>query len=193
MLSKKLENYNVILGSSSPRRHKFFKDLDIPFEVIIKPIDEVYPSHLKNEEITDYISSEKAKPYLNNLKPNDLLITSDTLVWHNDKALGKPKDKQEAFNVLKSLSNSMHEVVTSVTLTSLNQSKTVNCSTSVTFKELTDEEINYYIDNYKPYDKAGSYGIQEWIGLIGITKIEGSYFNVVGLPTHLIYQLFNTI
>ena len=193
MLSDKLKKYTLILASGSPRRQQFFKDLGLDFEVRLKPIDEKYPSQLTHFEISDYLSQLKSLPFKDELKPNDILITSDTIVWNNNKALGKPSDKKEAFQMLQSMSNKTHEVITSVCFTTMSSQKIVNAITKVTFKALTENEINYYIENYEPYDKAGAYGIQEWIGHIGITTIEGSYFNVVGLPTHLVYKTLNSM
>ena len=188
MLKEKLKNYNLILASASPRRQQFFKDLDLDFQIQLKPVVEEYPKRLRHFEITDYLAQLKSLPFKANLQDNDILVTSDTIVWHNEKALGKPRDKDEAFQILKALSNTTHEVITSVCFTTKSSEKTVSNVTKVTFKELTDEEINYYLDNYKPYDKAGAYGIQDWIGYIAITKIEGSHYNVMGLPLHLVYQ-----
>ena len=193
MLNKKLENYNIILASGSPRRQQFFKDLDIDVDIKLKPVDEVYPIHLKHAEISNYLAELKAKAFKTELQPQDILITSDTIVWHNNTAMGKPKDKTEAFNMLKSYSNTTHDVISSVCFTTASHTKTLYNVTKVTFKTLTDAEINYYIDTYKPYDKAGAYGIQEWIGQIAVTQIEGSYFNVMGLPTHLIYSTLNDL
>ena len=193
MLSDKLKNYNLILASGSPRRQQFFKDLGLDFEVRLKPIDEEYPNRLTHFEISDYLAQLKSLPFKEELTPNDILITSDTIVWNNNKALGKPINNEEAFKMLQSLSNKTHEVITSVCITTTSTQKTVNAITKVTFKTLTKNEINYYIDNFKPFDKAGAYGIQEWIGHIGITSIEGSYFNVVGLPTNLVYKTLNSM
>ena len=191
MLNEKLKNYSIILASGSPRRQQFFKELDIHVDIRLKPVKEEYPQRLSHFEISDYLAQLKALPFQNELKDNDILITSDTIVWHNNKALGKPKDSAEAFQMIKSLSNATHEVITSVCFTSKTFQKTVNSTTKVTFKAFTDDEINYYINTCKPFDKAGAYGIQEWIGQIGVTKIEGSYFNVMGLPTHLVYKTLN--
>jgi len=188
MLNEKLKNYTIILASGSPRRQQFFKELGICVDIRLKPVKEEYPQRLSHFEISDYLAQLKALPLQNELKDNDILITSDTIVWHNNKALGKPKDSAEAFQMIKSLSNATHEVITSVCFTSKTFQKTVNSTTKVTFKAFTDDEINYYINTCKPFDKAGAYGIQEWIGQIGVTKIEGSYFNVMGLPTHLVYK-----
>jgi septum formation protein len=193
MLNDKLKDYNIILASASPRRHAFLKSMNIDFEVRLQPVDEVYPNTLKGSEITDYLAKLKAEPFKNQLKDKDILITSDTIVWLDDKPVEKPKDKNDAFRMIKSLSNKTHEVMTSICFTQTTQQKVVNTITKVTFKALTDDEIWYYINTYKPLDKAGAYGIQEWIGAIAITNIEGSYNNVVGLPTHLLYETLNTI
>ena len=189
MLSKQiLEKYNLILASGSPRRQQFFSDLGLKFEVRLKDVKEDYPSRLKHFEISDYLAQLKALAFEGELESQDILITSDTIVWHQDKALGKPKNREDAVSMLESMSGKTHEVITSVCFTTLHSQKTVNAITQVSFKKLTDEEINHYVDTYQPFDKAGAYGIQEWIGHIGITKIEGSYTNVVGLPTHLVYS-----
>ncbi|WP_298309058.1 Maf-like protein [Flavobacterium sp.] len=182
-----LKDYKIILASGSPRRQQFFKDFDLPFEIRLKEIEEIYPDNLKAEEITNYLAELKAKAFEGELADNEILITSDTLVWLNDKALGKPKDYDDAFQILKSLSNQTHEVITSVCFKTTTKTETIFEITKVSFRELSDDSIRYYLDNYKPFDKAGAYGIQEWIGLIGIHKIEGSYTNVVGLPTEKVY------
>ena len=187
MLKQKLNNYNVILASGSPRRQQFFRDLDIDFSIQLKEIEEIYPENLKGVAITDYLSNLKSDSF-STLNDKDLLITSDTIVWLEGKALGKPKDAKDAFTMLRAMSGKKHEVITSVCLKSTSFQKIINDVTIVTFKELSDDEIHYYINNYKPFDKAGAYGIQEWIGFIGIEKIEGSYFNVVGLPVHKLYK-----
>jgi len=192
MLNEKLKQHHIILASGSPRRQQFFTELGLDFEIRLKPIKEEYPNRLTHFEISDYLSQLKSLPFKNELRENDILITSDTIVWHKNKALGKPLNKEDAFNMLKSFSSSTHEVITSVCFTTTKLQKTVNAVTKVTFKELDNKEINYYLKTCKPFDKAGSYGIQEWIGQIGITKIEGSYFNVVGLPTHLVYKTLNS-
>lgn len=187
MLKEKLKDFNIILASGSPRRQQFLKDLDIPFTIDVRKIDEIYPNHLRETEITDYLANLKAQAF-SNLRPKDILITSDTIVWLENRALGKPKNEEEAFNMLKSLSNKTHKVITSVSIKTSKTQRIVNDVTSVSFRKLSDEEINYYIKKYKPLDKAGAYGIQEWIGFTAITKIEGSYFNVVGLPIHKLYK-----
>ncbi|MBU2951725.1 septum formation protein Maf [Tamlana agarivorans] len=188
MIKDSLRNHHIILASGSPRRQEFFKNLDLDFEIRLKPVKEEYPPRLTHFEISNYLSQLKALPFKAELRPQDILITSDTIVWHDNKALGKPVDAQDAFNILKSLSDTTHEVITSVSFTTTTFEKTIHHITKVTFKPLSDEEINYYIKNDKPFDKAGAYGIQDWIGQIGVTKIEGSYFNVMGLPTHLVYK-----
>ena len=193
MFNEKLKDYHIILASGSPRRQQFFKELGLDFEIRLKPVQEDYPTRLRHSEISDYLAQLKAIPFKEDLKPQDILITSDTIVWHNHEALGKPHDKNHAIAILKSLSNATHEVITSVCFTTTTTQKTVNAITKVTFKKLTDQEINYYVESCKPFDKAGAYGIQEWLGQIGITQIEGSYFNVVGLPTHLVYTTLNSL
>ncbi|MGO3182879.1 MAG: Maf-like protein [Aequorivita sp.] len=192
MLKEKLKNYTIILASGSPRRQDFFKELDLDFSIQVKSVDEVYNPTLKRAEITDYLSQLKASAF-ENLKENDILITSDTVVWKDEKALEKPKDFEEAKRMLQELSGQMHEVITSVCFTSKEFQKTVNDVTKVWFKSLSDEEIEYYIKTYKPFDKAGGYGIQEWIGYIGVEKIDGCYFNVMGLPTRLVYKTLTEI
>ena len=193
MLKDQLKNFNIILASASPRRHAFLKDMHLDFKIQLKPVEEIYPKDLKREEITDFLAKLKAEPFTNTLQDNDILITSDTIVWLEDKAIGKPKDEDDAFNMIKSLSNKTHEVVTSICFTLKTEQRIVNTITKVTFKALTDEEIWYYVKHFKQLDKAGAYGIQEWIGAIAITSIEGSYNNVVGLPTHLLYETLNII
>ncbi|MDY8136394.1 Maf-like protein [Aquimarina sp. 2201CG5-10] len=189
MLKEVLKGYSIILASGSPRRQQFFKDLDLDFTIQLKEVDEIYPDYLKADEISDYLAELKADAFTN-LKANDILITSDTIVWHNGKALGKPKGLKNAIDMITLLSNDTHEVITSVCFKTTDKIKTINQSTKVTFKALDPKEIEYYVNTYQPLDKAGAYGIQEWIGLIGISHIEGSYFNVMGLPTHLVYESF---
>ncbi len=186
-------NYKIILASGSPRRQQFLKDLDIDFEIRLKDIEEIYPTHLKAEEITNFLAELKANAFKDEITENELLITSDTLVWLNGNAIGKPKDYDDAFQILKSLSNQTHQVITSVCFQTKNDTKTIFETTKVTFNALSDDAIRYYIDNYKPFDKAGAYGIQDWIGLVGISKIEGSYTNVVGLPTEKVYQFLQNL
>jgi septum formation protein len=188
MLNEKFKNNRIILASGSPRRQQFLKELDVDFEIQLKDIEEIYPSHLKAEEITNFLAKLKASAFIDDLQQNDILITSDTIVWLNDKALGKPKDYDDAFEMLTEMSGTTHKVITSVCIKTTDKEIVFYEETLVTFTKLSSDEIKYYLDNYKPYDKAGSYGIQEWIGLVTITKIEGSYANVVGLPTHRLYE-----
>ena len=188
MLRDKLEGWKVILASGSPRRHQYFKELDIPFEVRLKSVDEVYPKELQADEISDYLAKLKAKPFDGTLNTKEILVTSDTVVWHKGKSLAKAANETEAQHMLKTLSGDWHEVITSVCFTTANEQKTVHHVTQVKLKELSDDEIRYYINTSQPFDKAGAYGIQEWIGLIAIEQIKGSYANVVGLPTHLVYK-----
>lgn len=188
-----LDKYHLILASGSPRRQQFFKDLDLAFEVRLKEIEEIYPEHLKAEEITNYLSELKASAFEGTLADNELLITSDTIVWHHEKALGKPKNTTDAFQMLQSMSGATHEVITSVTFKTNAFVDTLHEVTKVTFSNLEAAEIQYYVDKYKPFDKAGSYGIQEWIGLIAISKIEGSYTNVVGLPTEKVFHYLKNL
>lgn len=187
MLKEKLKKYRILLASGSPRRQQFFKELDLDFDIQLIPVEENYPDTLVSNEITDFLAQLKASVY-RDLQSNDLLITSDTIVWHDDKALGKPANNEEAFAMLKTLSGTRHKVITSVCFTTTKEQITIHDTTTVWFKELTDEEINYYINNHHTLDKAGAYGIQDWIGAIGVEKIEGSYNNVMGLPTHLVYK-----
>lgn len=188
MLKEKLKTCNIILASGSPRRQQFFKEMDLDYTIRLKEIEEIFPEHLKAHEITDFLAELKANAFENELQEKDVLVTSDTIVWLHGKALGKPKDDNDAFKMLQQLSNQTHEVITSVCLKSIKKTEIFNCITHVTFATLSDEAIRYYLDHYQPFDKAGSYGIQDWIGLIGISKIEGSYTNVVGLPTEILFQ-----
>ena len=188
MLNEKFNKHRIILASGSPRRQQFLKELDVDFEIHLKDIEEIYPEHLQAEEITNFLAKLKAAAFVADLEENDILITSDTIVWLNNKALGKPKDYDDAFEMLTEMSGTTHKVITSVCLKTIDKEVVFYEETLVTFTELSSEEIKYYLDNYKPFDKAGSYGIQEWIGLVAITKIEGSYANVVGLPTHRLYE-----
>lgn len=193
MLKEKLKDFKIILASGSPRRQQFFRDLDLDFEIRLKEVEEIFPDELKAGAITDYLAELKANVFTDELTENDILITSDTIVWHENKALGKPKDYNDAFKMLQSLSGKTHEVITSVCIKTKTKKDTFHEVTQVTFNQLPDEAITYYLDNYKPFDKAGSYGIQEWIGLVAIARIDGSYANVVGLPVDKVYQHLNTI
>ena len=180
--------YNYILASKSPRRNLLLKSLGVEFEVRIKEVEENYPLNLNKEEIPVYLAEIKSKPFIADLQKNDLLITADTIVWINGKVLGKPKDKTEATKMLQLLSGNEHQVISGVCLTSNHKKKSFYSISNVQFKNLTKSEIDYYISEFKPFDKAGGYGIQEWIGTIGITQIEGSYNNVMGLPIQKLYE-----
>ncbi|MEN2415950.1 Maf-like protein [Flavobacterium mesophilum] len=193
MLKEKLKKYTLILASGSPRRQQFFKDLDLDFEIRLKDVEEIYPPELKAVEITDFLAELKAKAFEGELKENEILVTSDTIVWHQNKALGKPKNAEEAFQMIKSMSNATHDVITSVCFKTSTSSTLLHDITKVTFNELSDEAILYYIENYKPYDKAGAYGIQEWFGFMAVAKVEGSYTNVMGLPTAKVYEYLSTL
>ncbi len=184
-----IKNYKIILASQSPRRQELLKQLNIPFELKIKEdVEEVFSEDMPINEVPEFLAKLKAKPFEQDLKNNSyLVITADTVVVCNNQILGKPANKKNAYEMLQMLSGTTHEVITGVALTSNSKQKSFTSSTKVTFKTLTDNEINYYIDHYQPYDKAGSYGIQEWIGMIGIEHIEGSYFNVVGMPIQKLY------
>jgi len=188
MLKEQLNKRRLILASGSPRRQDLLKQLGVPFEICVKPVDEVYPQKLSGHEISDYLSILKANAFKENLKPNDLLITSDTIVWHRNTAIGKPTSLKHAIEMLQNLSNSTHKVITSVCFTSTEKQQTFNALTKVSFRKLKIEEIEFYVNNYKPLDKAGAYGIQDWIGQVGVEKIEGSYFNVMGFPLNLVYS-----
>jgi septum formation protein len=188
MLKDKLQNYKIILASGSPRRQQFFRELGLDFEIKTKNVDEIYPENLQGVEITNYLAELKAKSFDDEIKGNDIVITSDTIVWFENKALEKPVDNNDAFEMLKKLAGNTHEVITSVCFKTTTKLDLINCVTKVTFNELSDEEILFYIDRFKPLDKAGAYGIQEWIGLIGISRIEGSYTNVVGMPTEMVFN-----
>lgn len=189
MVSEKLKDKHIILGSASPRRKFFLKELGLDFEVRLKEVDENYPIELKGSQITDYLAALKAKPFLKELRDHDILITADTIVWLNEQAIGKPKSYEDAKEMLKTLSGSTHEVISSIAVTAKAKTNLLTDTTRVTFKKLSSDEIDYYVTHFKPFDKAGSYGIQEWIGYIGIERIEGSYFNVMGFPVQKFYEL----
>ncbi|WP_456442603.1 Maf family nucleotide pyrophosphatase [Psychroserpens sp.] len=188
MLTKKLENFNIILASGSPRRQQFLKDLGLSFTVKFIDVEEIYPKYLHGNEITSFLAQLKADAYEETLKKNDILITADTIVRSNGKILGKPTDATDAKNMLLELSNQEHEVITSICIRTNTSTKIINDTTIVYFEKLSKEEIDYYIDKYAPFDKAGSYGIQEWLGYIAVKKIEGSFFNVMGFPVHKFYK-----
>lgn len=192
MLAENYSSIHIILASGSPRRQELLRSLGLDFEVRLRPVVEEYPNRLRHFEISDYLAQIKSIPFEQDLKENELLITSDTIVWHKGKALGKPRTNEEAHQMLQRLSADSHEVITSVCFKTTTVQKTINSITKVTFKALSNQEIDYYIQNFEPLDKAGAYGIQDWIGQIGITKIEGSYFNVMGLPLHDVYETLKT-
>jgi septum formation protein len=183
-----LKDYKIILASKSPRRKELLGGLNLPFEVIVREVDEVFPEDMPMEEIPVYLAKLKAEPFLKDQGDKVLVITADTIVWLDGEVLGKPVDHQHAVEMLKKLSGKIHIVVTGVCLTSKEKQVTFSSLTKVHFKELTDEEIEYYLEIYHPYDKAGAYGVQEWIGYIAIDRIEGSYFNVMGLPVGRLYE-----
>lgn len=187
-----LENlaaYRIILGSNSPRRRELLAGLDLSFDVHVIPgLEENYPDSLQPQEIPVFLSKQKAEAYLSTLEDQVLLITADTIVWNETEVIGKPKDREEAIRMLRSLSGHEHQVVTGVCLTTTMKQETFSVVSSVRFASLTDEEIIYYVDKYKPFDKAGAYGIQEWIGYVGVESISGSFYNVMGLPVQRLYQ-----
>ena len=177
----------LILASNSPRRKELLAGLDIPFEVhVLQGVDESYPESLPSEQVAEFIATQKAKAY--EVNPDEIVITADTVVVVDDEILGKPADEEDAKDMLRKISGKSHHVITGVCLKGYDKQKSFSVDTEVTFKELQDAEIDYYIKHYQPFDKAGAYGIQEWIGYIGVTSIQGSYFNVVGLPVQRIYN-----
>ena len=187
-LLDQIKKYKIILGSQSPRRQYLLKEMGVEFRVAITyDLDEIYPPELQREEIPVYLSLLKSNHLQSYLEDHSILITADTIVWLDGQVLGKPKDADDAFAILKKLSGHKHEVYSGVCIKSMKNELTFSAKTDVYFRSLTNYEINYYISNYQPYDKAGAYGAQEWIGFIGIEKIEGSYFNVMGLPVQMLY------
>lgn len=182
-------DYHIILASNSPRRKELLSGLDIPYEVFTLPdIPENYPDTMDKEKVSEYLSLQKAKAYQYILKDDTLLITADTIVLLGEIILEKPKDAEDAKRMLRMLSGKTHKVITGVSITTKEKQKTFSDTALVTFENLTDEEIEYYVQKYKPFDKAGAYGVQEWIGYVAVKWIEGSYFNVMGLPIHRVYQ-----
>ena len=182
-------NYKIILASNSPRRKELLKGLDIDFDVrIIPDIDETFPLDLKPFDIPCYIACKKADKYKDSMRSDELIITADTVVVLDDCILEKPSDRDSAIHMIKRLSGRKHQVITAVVMTTIDKTKDFSVISTVDFTELTDDEIEYYVDKYKPYDKAGAYGIQEWIGYIGVKGIEGSFYNVMGLPIQRLYQ-----
>ena len=188
-----LSKYKIILGSNSPRRKELLSGLDIKFNVKVIPgLEENYPETLDPQEIPVFLSKQKAEAYLSSLDDTMLLITADTIVWNGNAVIGKPKNRAEAIQMLRSLSGHEHHVVTGVCLTTTKKQLTFSVISSVRFASINDEEIIYYVDKYKPFDKAGAYGIQEWIGYVGVESISGSFYNVMGLPVQRLYQELKT-
>ena len=193
MFFEKLKNYNVLLASNSKRRHELLNQLGVEFKIISQDINESFSNKLKSSAITDYLAKKKSSLLVKNLKKNDLLITSDTIVWHNDKALGKPKNRTEAFKMIRSLENSSHEVITSICISTLNFQVIVNEKTLVYFDSIDENDLLYYTKTHDVLDRAGGYGIQDYIGHVVVKKIEGSYSNVLGFPTNLFVKTINSM
>ena len=192
MLTGNNLNYKIILASCSPRRQQLFKETRLRFEVMTKEYDETFPDGLNGEEIARHVAHGKASCFRDEISDGEIVITADTVVWCNGRILGKPVDRDDAVSMLREISGNTHEVITGVSLMTKSDEVVFSETTMVTFEHMTDEEISFYIDNYNPYDKAGAYGIQEWIGLTACSRIEGSYFNVVGLPVHRLYRELQT-
>ena len=186
MLSN-LDNYHIILASQSPRRQELLRGLNIPFDVQVIDVEETFPSQLVGVDIPMFLAEKKADAFANQMNENMLVITADTIVWHEGRVYGKPKDKAEAAKMLKSLSGKTHQVITGVCISTINRRKTFHAISEVRFARFLPDEIEYCLQNFQPYDKAGAYGVQEWIGFIGVEHIEGSYFNVMGLPIQRLY------
>lgn len=187
LLQEKLDGKKILLASQSPRRQELLRGLGINFEIVKIEADESFPENLIREEITEYIAANKANAYTK-LNKNEILLTADTLVWLNNEALGKPKNYEDGFRMLLSMADSTHEVFTSVTIRSDQKSLTFSETTEVTFDEFSEEEIHYYLNHFKPFDKAGAYGIQDWLGYTKISRINGCYYNVMGLPLRKLYR-----
>lgn len=188
-----IKKYNVVLASKSPRRQELLKGVGLDFSVLTKDVDESYSSEISVFDVAPFLSYKKAKAFEESELPeNYMVITADTVVIVGDKILGKPKDYDDACNMLRLISGKKHSVVTGVTIRTKGKVKTFSATSKVSFEVLDEEEIRYYVDTYKPFDKAGSYGIQEWVGYIGVNSVEGSYFNVMGLPTQKLYKLLKT-
>ena len=184
-----LEKYKVILASGSPRRRELMAGLGVNYEVRILPdVDESYPDTLQGEEIPLYIAKEKADAYIPMMQPDELIITADTIVWLDGEVLGKPRDREDALQMLRTMSGRTHEVFTGVCITTTDWQRSFTAQTEVRFATLSEDEIIYYVDNFKPMDKAGAYGVQEWIGFVGVENISGSYYNIMGLPVQKLYR-----
>ncbi|WP_337623036.1 Maf-like protein [Prevotellamassilia timonensis] len=190
---KNLNKYEIVLASNSPRRKELLQRMGVNFKVrTLFGIDESYPDSLRGEDIVCYISRNKAKAYQSSMAPNELLITADTIVYVDGEVMGKPKNAEQAKEMLHKLSGKTHQVITGVTIVTAKRTENFGVTSQVKFTNITDEEINFYVDNYLPFDKAGAYGIQEWIGIVAVEEIKGSYFNVVGLPVQRLYQKLKT-
>lgn len=188
-----LNKYEIVLASNSPRREELLQRMGVNFKVrTLFGIDESYPDSLRGEDIVCYISRNKAKAYQSSMAPNELLITADTIVYVDGEVMGKPKNAEQAKEMLHKLSGKTHQVITGVTIVTAKRTENFGVTSQVKFTNITDEEINFYVDNYLPFDKAGAYGIQEWIGIVAVEEIKGSYFNVVGLPVQRLYQKLKT-
>ncbi|CDA43821.1 septum formation protein Maf [Prevotella sp. CAG:5226] len=188
-----LNKYEIVLASNSPRRKELLQRMGVNFKVrTLFGIDESYPDSLRGEDIVCYISRNKAKAYQSSMTPNELLITADTIVYVDGEVMGKPKNAEQAKEMLHKLSGKTHQVITGVTIVTAKRTENFGVTSQVKFTNITDEEINFYVDNYLPFDKAGAYGIQEWIGIVAVEEIKGSYFNVVGLPVQRLYQKLKT-
>ena len=188
-----LNKYEIVLASNSPRRKELLQRMGVNFKVrTLFGIDESYPDSLRGEDIVCYISRNKAKAYQSSMAPNELLITADTIVYVDGEVMGKPKNAEQAKEMLHKLSGKTHQVITGVTIVTAKRTENFGVTSQVKFTNITDEQINFYVDNYLPFDKAGAYGIQEWIGIVAVEEIKGSYFNVVGLPVQRLYQKLKT-
>ena len=188
-----LNKYEIVLASNSPRRKELLQRMGVNFKVrTLFGIDESYPDSLRGEDIVCYISRNKAKAYQSSMAPNELLITADTIVYVDGEVMGKPKNAEQAKEMLHKLSGKTHQVITGVTIVTAKRTENFGVTSQVKFTNITDEEINFYVHNYLPFDKAGAYGIQEWIGIVAVEEIKGSYFNVVGLPVQRLYQKLKT-
>jgi septum formation protein len=188
MIPDNLNDFRIILASQSPRRQQLLRDLGLKFDIVVRDYDESFPAGLGGTEIALYVAEQKAMLFSNSIAENEIVIAADTIVWCNGNVLGKPTNKEDARRILSEISGNTHEVITAVALLSSFKKVIFYDSTKVTFEPLSEKEIDYYIENFKPYDKAGAYGIQEWIGIIACSRIEGSYFNVVGLPVQRLYK-----
>lgn len=195
LLTDLLKGYRLILASQSPRRKTLLEGLDLKFEIIVRnDINEIYPEGMDKLEIPEYLAQIKSNSYIDLIDDKTILITADTIVWLKNKVLGKPENIEDAISMVSALSGNMHEVITGVCIRSAEKIKVFHSLSKVWFSELSNEEINYYVSHYKPLDKAGAYGIQEWIGYVGIEKIDGSFYNVMGLPVQMVYhELFHFI